>query len=116
MKKHISGILSVIYTFLEFSAFLIWGMFGLMPGDEMGFGLIVIYGAMPLSALILCLLLSAKKSPFLIPVAVLKILSHIFLPFLIYGSFEIGISLILSAIPCAIGFIIGFIIRKIKSK
>lgn len=115
MKKHIAGILSVIYTFIEFAAFLIWG-FNMHPGDEMGYGLIVIYAIMPLTALILSAVLTAKNSVFLIPVVLLKILSHIFLPFLIYGTFEIGLSLVLSAVPCVIGTIIGFIINKVKTK
>ncbi len=115
MKKHSVGILSLVYPFLEFIAFLIWGL-NIQAGDEMGYGLIVIYGIMPLTSLILCAVLAAKKSVFLIPLGLLKILSHIFLPFFIYGTFEIGLSLVLSAIPCLIGSIIGFVLHKVKSK
>ncbi len=114
MKNKI-GITSVIIVILEFIGFLIWG-FNIQPGDEMGYGLIVIYGIMPLTALILSLILTAKKSVFIIPTVILAILSHIFLPFLIYGTFEIALSLCLSAIPCAVGAIIGLIINRIKSK
>lgn len=115
MKKHRLGIISLSVILTEFIAFLVWG-FNIGPGDEMGYGLIVIYGIMPLTALVLSALFSAKKSRFFIPVALLAILSHIFLPFFIYGSFEIGLSLCLSAIPCAVGGIIGLIINRFKNK
>ena len=62
MKNKI-GITSVLIVILEFIGFLIWG-FNIQPGDEMGYGLIVIYGIMPLTALILSLILTAKKSVF----------------------------------------------------
>ncbi len=114
MKNKV-GIISLSVVIAEFVGFLIWG-FNIHPGDEMGYGLIVIYGIMPLTVLILSALLATKKSQFFIPVATLAILSHIFLPFFIFGTFEIGLSLCLSAIPCAIGGIIGLIINKIKCK
>lgn len=113
--RHTAGIISTAIVLAEFIAFLIWGL-NIQAGDEMGYGLIVIYGIMPLTALILSALLSANKSPFFIPVALLAILSHIFLPFFIYGTFEIGLSLCLSAIPCAIGGVIGLIINRFKNK
>ena len=109
------GIISLSVIGAEFIGFLIWGL-NMYPGDEMGFGLIVIYGAMPLTALVLSALLSAKKSSFFIPAAILAIFSHIFLPFFIYGTFEIGLSLCLSAIPFAVGTVIGLLINKAKSK
>lgn len=115
MKKHCLGIISVSVIIAEFIGFLIWGL-NMYPGDEMGYGLIVIYGIMPLTALILSALLSAKNSPFFFPVALLAILSHIFLPFLIYGTFEIGLSICLSAIPYTVGAVIGVIINTINNK
>lgn len=114
MKNKV-GIISILVVIAEFIGFLIWGL-NMHPGDEMGYGLIVIYAIMPLTALILSAVLTAKESFFIIPTVILAILSHIFLPFLIYGTFEIGVSLCLSAIPCAVGAIIGTIINHIKSK
>lgn len=113
--KNKAGIISILILIAEFVGFLIWGL-NLSAGDEMGYGLIVIYGIMPLTALVLSALLAAKKSVFVFPVAILAIISHIFLPFFIYGTFEIGLSLCLSAIPSAIGGIIGFIIYRTKCK
>ena len=54
MKKHRLGIISLSVILTEFIAFLVWG-FNIGPGDEMGYGLIVIYGIMPLTALVLSL-------------------------------------------------------------
>ncbi|MBQ8764075.1 MAG: hypothetical protein IJZ07_08225 [Clostridia bacterium] len=95
----------------EFLLFLIWGL-NIQGGDEMGFSLITIYAAIPLTALILCTLLAAKKSKAAIALALLMILIEIFLPFFIFGTFEIGLSLCLSAIPCAAGLIFGYFISK----
>lgn len=113
-SKHTAGIISLSIVVAEFIGFLIWGL-NLPAGDEMGYGLIVLYGIMPLTALILSATLAAKKSVFLFPVALLVILSSVFLPFFIFSTFEIAYSLF-TVIPCAVGAIIGFIINRIKSK
>ena len=113
--KNKTGIISLLIIIAEFIGFLIWGL-NMMPGDEMGYGLIVIYAIMPLTAFVLSLILALKKSVFIIPAAVLAILSHIFLPFLIYGTFEIGLSLCLSAIPFSAGAAIGYGIGRRKKR
>ncbi len=99
----------------EFLLFLIWGL-NMQGGDEMGFSLITIYFAIPLTSLILCTVLAAKKTKACVALAVLIILIEIFLPFFIFGTFEIGLSLALSAIPCALGLIIGYFISKRKQR
>lgn len=114
-NKHTAGIVLLLFTAVEFGAFLLWGL-NMHEGDAMGYGLIVVYFIMPLTALILSAVLSTKKSIFLIPVGILKILSHIFLPFLVFGTFEITLSLALSAIPCLVGAITGFAINKFKTR
>ena len=110
MKNKI-GIASLLIVILEFIGFLIWG-FNIDPVDAMGYGLIVIYVILPLTAFVLSLILSLKKSAFILPMAVLAILSHIFLPFLVYGTFEIAVSICLSAIPFGIGWLTGYIINQ----
>lgn len=97
----------------EFLLFLIWGL-NMQGGDEMGFSLITVYSAIPVTSLILCTVLSAKKSKSSFILGLLMILIEIFLPFFIFGTFEIGLSLALSAIPCALGLIIGYFISKRK--
>ncbi len=97
----------------EFLAFLIWGL-NMHAGDAMGYALITVYAAIPLTALILTAVLGAKRSKGVLILAFLMVLIEIFLPFFIYGTFEIALSIGLSAIPCAIGIIIGYLISKRK--
>ena len=113
--KNKAEIISLSVVIAEFIGFLLWGL-NMHAGDEMGYGLIVIYGIMPLTALILSAILARKKSLFSIPVFILAVVSHVFLPFLVYGTFEIAISIFLSAVPYAVGTGIGLLINKIKSK
>lgn len=114
-KKHIAGIIPIIFAIAEFIGFLLWGL-NMYPGDEMGYGLIVIYAAMPLTALILGAVLGFTPSLWIVPVFILKVLSHIFLPFLVYGTFEVALSFCLSAIPFALGGAIGWALAKLKNK
>ncbi len=113
--KNKAGIISLSVVIAEFTVFLLWG-FLMDPVDAMGYGLIVIYGIMPLTALIISAILAHKKTLFSIPVFILALLSHIILPFLVYGTFEIALSFFLSAIPYAVGTGIGLLINKFKSK
>ena len=105
------GIISLLIVISEFIGFLVWG-FNIDPGDAMGYGLIVVYIILPLTALVLSLILTLKKSVFLLPMAALAILSHVFLPFFVYGTFEIALSICLSATPCAVGWLTGYIINQ----
>lgn len=86
----------------------------MQSGDEMGFALITIYAAIPITALILTAILAAKRSTGAIVLSLLMALIEVFLPFIIYGTFEIALSLGLSLIPCAIGGIIGYLISRKK--
>lgn len=114
-KKHITGIISVIFTVAEFIGFLMWGL-NMYPGDEMGYALIVIYAAMPLTALVLGAVLGFASLPWIVPVFILKVISHIFLPFLVYGTFEFALSFCISAMPFALGGAIGWALSKPKNK
>lgn len=95
----------------EFILFLIWGL-NMNGGDEMGYTLITVYAAVPLTALILTVTLTAKKSKGTIILIILMVLIEIFLPFFIFSTFEIALSLGLSLIPCAIGGTVGYLISR----
>ncbi len=105
------------YCFLiavaEFILFLIWGL-NMQAGDEMGFALITIYAAIPATALILTSILASKNLKSALILAILMVLIEVFFPFIIFGTFEIALSLCLSAVPCAIGLGIGYLLRKRK--
>lgn len=97
----------------EFLLFLIWGL-NMQGGDEMGFTLITVYAAIPITSFILCAILAEKKSKAAVILSILMVLIEIFFPFIIFGTFEIGLSLALSAIPCAAGLGFGYFLSKRK--
>lgn len=113
-NKHNAGIISLAIVVAEFIGFLIWGL-NLPAGDEMGYGLIVFYIAFPITALILSTLLSVKKSPFFIPVALLTVIAHVLLSFFIFSTVEIIMG-VFTLVPCAVGGIIGLLINRFKNK
>ena len=97
----------------EFLLFLLWGT-NLSAGDEMGFALITIYAAIPITAFILCTVATNKNIKSASMLAILMVIIEIFFPFIIFGTFEIGLSLVLSLIPCAAGLGFGYFLSKRK--
>ncbi len=97
----------------EFLLFLLWGL-NMRGGDEMGFALITVYAAIPLTSLILCTVLANKNLKAAAILAILMVLIEIFFPFIIFGTFEIALSLALSVIPCAAGLGFGYFLSKRK--
>ena len=107
-------LISVSVTAFEFVVFLVWGL-NISNGDEIGFGLITTYFLFPLTTLFLSAYLAAKVPLFLIPFAIIMFAAQNFLPFIIYGTFEVGLIILFTAIPALIGTIIGSIIKKYKN-
>lgn len=97
----------------EFILFLLWGM-NMRAGDEMGFTLITVYAAIPLTSLILCAILANKRLAAAVVLAILMVLIEIFFPFFIFGTFEIPLCLALSVTPCAVGLLFGYMLSKRK--
>lgn len=97
----------------EFILFLLWGL-NMQGGDEMGFTLITVYAAIPVTSLILCAILANKRLFAAVVLAILMVLIEIFLPFFIFGTFEIALCLMLSIIPCAAGLGFGYFLSKRK--
>ena len=106
-------VVSVAVTVLEFAAFLVWG-FNMNPGDEIAFGLITTYFIFPLTTLILAAYLVREKLVCVIPFTVIMFAAQNFLPFFVYGTFEIAIILCFTLIPAFIGTLIGIGIKKFK--
>lgn len=106
-------IISTAITIVEFVVFLVWGL-NLQGGDEMGFGLITTYFLFPLTTLILSAYLAHEKPVFLIPFVIIMFAAQNFMPFIIFGSFEILLILGFTAIPSLIGATIGIGIKHIK--
>lgn len=97
----------------EFILFVAWGL-NMHGGDEMGYSLIAFYGAVPITAFIVCAILAAKKSKLALLLALFIILIEFFLPFIVFETFEFELSLALAAIPCAAGLLFGYFLSKRK--
>ena len=111
--KHKRLIVSVAVTAIEFAAFLIWG-FNMNPGDEMAFGLITTYFLFPVTTLILSAYLSYENIIYTLPFIAIMFAAQNFLPFFIYGTFEVVMILCFTLIPAFAGAVIGLVIKKIK--
>ncbi len=97
----------------EFILFVVWGL-NMHGGDEMGYSLIAFYGAVPITAFILCIILAAKKSKLSLLLALFIVLIEFFMPFIVFETFEFELSLALAAIPCAAGLGFGYMLSKRK--
>lgn len=112
-KNFKSLIISIAVTILEFIVFLVWGL-NMSGGDEMGFSLITTYLLFPLTTLILSAYLGYKNPVMLIPFVLIMFAAQNFMPFIIYGTFEIGLISCFTFIPAFIGTGIGMIVKRIK--
>ena len=111
--KHKRFLISVAVTVAEFLIFLVWGL-NMSGGNEMGFGLITTYFLFPLTTLILSAFLASENYVYIIPFAVIMFAAQNFMPFFVFGSFEILLILCFTLIPVFIGTLIGFGIKKLK--
>ncbi len=106
-------LISVSVTALEFVAFLVWGL-NMDGGDEMGFGLITTYFLFPLTTLVLAAYLTHENIIYVIPFVAVMFAAQNFMPFFVYGSFEVVLILGFTLIPAFIGSIIGLSIKRYK--
>ena len=95
----------------EFLVLLLWGL-NMDAVDAMAFALLTIYSLIPLTALILSAVLAKKNLKAAIVMTILMTLIEVFLPFIIYGTFEVVLCLAISIIPCGIGILIGHLCKK----
>ncbi|MBR5561865.1 MAG: hypothetical protein IKW12_01835 [Clostridia bacterium] len=106
-------IISLAVTALEFVIFLVWGL-NMNGGDEMGFGLITTYFLFPVTTLILSAYLSHENIFYIIPFTVIMFAAQNFMPFFVFGSFELLLILGFTLIPAFIGTLAGMGIKKLK--
>lgn len=83
-------------------------------GDEMGFGLITTYFLFPVTTLILSAYLANENVVYVIPFAVIMFAAQNFMPFFVFGSFELLLILGFTLIPAFIGTLAGTGIKKLK--
>lgn len=106
-------LISVAVTALEFVIFLVWGL-NMNGGDEMGFGLITTYFLFPISTLILSAYLAHENVIYVIPFTVIMFAAQNFMPFFVYGSFEVVLILCFTLIPAFVGTLAGIGIKKLQ--
>lgn len=104
-------IISLAVTALEFVIFLVWGL-NMNGGDEMGFGLITTYFLFPVTTLILSAYLSHENVVCVIPFTVVMFAAQNFMPYFVFGSFELLLILGFTMIPAFIGTLAGLGIKK----
>lgn len=104
---------SLAVTALEFAVFLVWGL-NMDGGDEMGFGLITSYFLFPVSTLVLSAYLAHENVIYVIPFTVVMFAAQNFMPFFVFGSFEVVLILCFTLIPAFIGTLAGIGIKKFK--
>ena len=106
-------IISTVITALEFLIFLVWGL-NMNGGDEMGFGLITTYILFPLTTLVLSAYLAHENVIYIIPFAVVMFAAQNFMPFFVFGSFEVALILCFTLIPVFVGTLSGIGIKKFR--
>lgn len=106
-------IISVVITVMEFIFFLVWGL-NMNGGDEMGFSLITTYLLFPLTTLVLAAYLGYKNPIMLMPFVLITFAAQNFMPYIIYGTFEIRLIICFTLIPAIVGAAVGVMIKKIK--
>ena len=111
--KHKRFIASIGITALEFVIFLVWGL-NMDGGDEMGFGLITTYFLFPVTTLILSTYLTNENIIYIIPFTVIMFAAQNFMPYFVFGSFEIVMILCFTLIPAFVGSTIGILIKRYK--
>ncbi len=106
-------LISLCITAFEFVVFTVWGL-SMNGGDEMGFCLITTYFLFPLTTLVLSAYIAHKSPVFLLAFVPLMFAAQNFMPYLIFGTFEIGLILCFTLIPSALGIAEGLIYQKLS--
>ena len=108
-------IISSSVTLFEFLIFVAWGK-NMNPGDEMGFFLITTYLLFPLSTLILSAYLGRHSPITLVPFVIIMFAAQNFMPFLLTGTFEVGMIFLFTLFPTLIGAGIGFALKSFSNR
>lgn len=114
MKRHSAGLIAAGVFLTVWVICLIWGVFFLQPGDEMGYSLLVFYLLLPVTAFGCTLTAALKKSQAKWLLPILFGISGFVLPALIFGNFWDEVGLFFAAVPAAAGLLIGLLIRKFR--
>lgn len=115
MRRH-TALVAVAAAFAGvWAIILLWGLFFLRPGDEMGFALLTLYLLLPLTALVCGIWggLQAASVKWLLPVAFCA--AGLVLPAILFRNFD-WIGLFFAGVPAVLGMVIGSGIRALAGR
>lgn len=115
MRKHIISLMIFTAFACVWAGVLVWGLFFLKDGEELGFVVLTLYMIMPLTAFVCSLLLGLERSWIKWLAIPVFGLAGLLLPAVIFGTWDI-MGVILSAVPALAGFLIGSIVSWAKKK
>lgn len=102
-------------TICIFLIIALWGMFGSIDGDALGYSILNFYLIMPLTSMINGLILGIKNIYLKWMFPVLFGILGFLIPRFVFGSWD-GIALIFSFIPALLGVSAGTLISKVRKK
>lgn len=111
------SIISYGITACIFLVIALWGMFGSITGNEMGYCILNFYLIMPITSLIIGIIMGIKGTYLKWLYPILFGICGFIIPCLVFGfgSFDM-IAVFFSFIPALLGVFIGFIIGKVRGR
>ncbi len=115
MKKNKTGIITAIIGIVICTASFLFGLTSDARFDPMGYSLIILYGVMPLTALITSAIMAATGFKGTIPCTLINVVIITATPFILYKNGD-WIVVFFGLIPALIGIGIGYLIKHKKQK
>ena len=115
MRRHSAAIATISALVAVTAACVVFALFFLSPGDEMGFSLLAMYLAIPLTGFVCSLVATMKKSVVGYFLPVLFGAADSLTAFAAFGYFDF-FGFALGAVPSAAGFAVGLIVRIVRKK
>ncbi len=107
IKGAVAGAIGILV-----SAFaLIFGLFFMNAGDEMGFMLIFMYAILPLTALVTTAVMSGVEFKGAIPMSLISVAIITVIPYALFHNFE-WLTILFGLVPATAGYLFGMIFRK----
>lgn len=118
-RKHTITVAAISVFILVAIYILVYGMFFLQPGDEMGYSILCFYLGLPFTAFVCSIVAGVRESriKWFLPL-IFGVIGAI-LPFAIFQSMDmicVFFALIPSIIGLVIGVVVGVIVKKTKHK
>ncbi len=102
-------------TFFIFLAIVLWGKFGAITGEEMGFSVLCFYLIMPVVSFVTALILGLKDAYMKWVYPVVFGVFAVVIPWIIFGTADM-VSLFFSFVPAVIGLGASRLILKLRGR